>query len=91
MNMQKLRSIILAIAVILALESSVWSQGCAMCRSALESSPEGKVLASSFAHGILLLLFLPYIIFATISWVVYRAYRRKSKQRFGESPNPGQA
>ena len=50
-----------------------------MCRSALESSPEGKVLASSFAHGILLLLFLPYVIFATISWAIYRAYRKKSK------------
>ena len=51
-----------------------------MCRSALESSPEGKVMASSFAHGILLLLFLPYVIFATISWAIYRAYRRKKLQ-----------
>ena len=90
MNMRKLRSIILAIAAFLALDSLGWAQGCAMCRSALESSPEGKMLASSFAYGILLLLFLPYIMFATISWVVYRAYRRKSKQRY-QNPNPYEA
>jgi len=51
-----------------------------MCRTALESSPEGKFLASSFAHGILMLLFLPYIIFGTIATVVVRAYRKKSKE-----------
>jgi len=88
--MQKRRPVTLAIAVFLALESPGWAQGCAMCRSALESSPEGKVLASSFAHGILLLLFLPYIIFATISWAVYRAHRKKSKQRY-QNANPGPA
>jgi hypothetical protein len=88
--MHRLRSISLTVAVFIALEFSGWAQGCAMCRSALESSPEGKVLAGSFAQGILLLLFLPYIIFAAISWAVYRAYRRKSKQRY-QNPNPGEA
>ena len=51
-----------------------------MCKTALEASPEGRFLASSFAHGILLLLFLPYVIFGTITFAVYRAYRKKSKQ-----------
>ena len=69
------------IAVIIAFESSAWAQGCAMCRTALEASPEGRLLAGSFAQGILMLLFLPYIIFGTISLAVYRAYRKKLKQR----------
>jgi hypothetical protein len=55
------------------------AQGCAMCRTALESSPEGKVLASSFAHGILMMMFLPYAIIGTAGFVLYRAYRKKQK------------
>lgn len=78
MMMRKLLPIFLVGFVIVALEMPAWSQ-CAMCRTALESSPEGKVLASSFAHGILMMLFLPYAIFGTIAYVVYRAYRKKQK------------
>jgi hypothetical protein len=76
MNMRKLLPVILIVAAIIAFESSVWAQ-CSMCRTALESSPEGKFLASSFAHGILMLLFLPYIIFGTIATAVIYAYRKK--------------
>jgi hypothetical protein len=50
-----------------------------MCRTALEASEEGRFLASSFAHGILLLLFIPYAIFGTIAYAVYRAYRNRQK------------
>jgi hypothetical protein len=73
-----MRKLLTAIFVMILLEAPVWAQ-CAMCRTALESSPEGKVLASSFAQGILMMLFLPYIIFGTISYAVYRAYRNKQK------------
>lgn len=74
--MRKLLQAFLLAFVIVALEMPAWSQ-CAMCRTALESSPEGKFLASSFAQGILLMLFLPYAIFGTIAFAVYRAYRKK--------------
>jgi hypothetical protein len=67
---------LLTVAFIIFFQVPAWAQ-CAMCRTALESSPEGKVLASSFAHGILMMLFLPYIIFGTISYAVYRAYRNR--------------
>ena len=63
----------------------LWAQGCAMCRAALESSPEGKSIAASLAHGILMLLILPYAVLATFGFVIYRAYRKKSKQRQQES------
>ncbi|PYS38896.1 MAG: hypothetical protein DMG14_15975 [Acidobacteria bacterium] len=63
----------------------LWAQGCAMCRAALESSPEGKSIAASLAHGILMLLILPYAVLATFGFIIYRAYRKKSKQRQQES------
>jgi len=60
---------------------ALWAQGCAMCRSALENSPEGKVIAASLAHGIILMLVLPYCLLGAFGFVVYRAYRKRSKQR----------
>ena len=76
--MRKLLMIFPAACAIAVLEMPAWAQ-CSMCRTALESSPEGKILASSFAHGILMMLFLPYIIFGTIAYAVYRAYRNRQK------------
>jgi hypothetical protein len=76
----RVATVILAIALFTVLEPSAWAQGCSMCRAALESSPEGRMLAGSFAQGILMLLFLPYIIFGTVAFAVYRAYRKKLKQ-----------
>jgi hypothetical protein len=63
----------------------LWAQGCAMCRAALESSPEGRSIAAGLAHGILLMLILPYGLLATFGFIIYRAYRKKSKQRQQES------
>jgi hypothetical protein len=69
------------IAALALLEASAFAQGCAMCRAALESSAEGRLVASSFAHGILMMLILPYVLFGIFGIIVYRAYRKKSKQR----------
>ena len=74
---------ILPVIMLLAFSVPSWAQ-CAMCRTALEASQEGRFLASSFAHGILLLLFIPYAIFGTISYAIYRAYRNRQK-----AENPG--
>jgi len=56
-----------------------------MCRAALESSPEGKSIAAGLAHGILLMLILPYGLLAAFGFIIYRGYRKKSKQRQQES------
>ena len=64
-----------------AFDPELWAQGCAMCRAALENSPEGKVIAASLAHGILLMLILPYCLLATFGFLIYRAYRKKTKAR----------
>jgi hypothetical protein len=65
---------------------TAFAQGCAMCRTALESSPEGRLLAGSFAQGILMLMFLPYIIFGTIAFAIYRAYRKKGRSAADGAP-----
>ena len=62
-------------------KAPAFAQGCAMCRAALESSAEGRLVASSFAHGILMMLVLPYVLFGIFGIVLYRAYRKRSKQR----------
>jgi hypothetical protein len=62
------------------LHPDLWAQGCAMCRAALESSPEGKTIAASLKNGILLMLILPYGLMATFGFIIFRAYRKKSKQ-----------
>ena len=63
------------------LHPDLWAQGCAMCRAALESSPEGKAIAAGLARGILMMLVLPYGLMATFGFIIYRAYRKKSKER----------
>ena len=67
------------------LHPELWAQGCAMCRAALESSPEGKTIAAGLARGILLMLALPYGLMGTFGFFIYRAYRKKSKQRQQDS------
>ena len=79
-----MRKLLAATSFIVALalfDASAFAQGCAMCRAALESSAEGRLVASSFAHGILMMLVLPYLLFGVFGIIVYRAYRKKSKQR----------
>jgi heme/copper-type cytochrome/quinol oxidase subunit 2 len=59
---------------------------CAMCRTALENSPEGRTMAASFNRGILLLLAVPYAILGTVGVVVFRAYRRKQAAERRNNP-----
>jgi hypothetical protein len=63
----------------IGLHPDLWAQGCAMCRAALENSPDGKTIAAGLANGILLLLILPYGLLATFGFIIYRAYRKKAK------------
>ncbi len=80
-DMRKVLTVISSFGLMAVLESSAFGQGCAMCRAALESSAEGRLVASSFAHGILLMLILPYVLFGIFGLVLFRAYRKRSKQR----------
>jgi hypothetical protein len=73
---KKLTGTLAVIAVMLTLEATGWSQ-CAMCRAALESSPEGQQMAEGFRQGILFLLAAPYAIMGGISYAIVKAYKKK--------------
>jgi len=80
--MMRRRILILFVVVaVLALSGvSAFAQGCAMCKTALENSAEGKVLAKSFDYGILFLMGIPYAMFGAAGIVVYRAYRKNGSK-----------
>ena len=73
---RKLRGALAFVAVVLLLEGTGWSQ-CAMCRTALQNSPEGQAIAEGFRQGILFLLAAPYAILGGIAIGVIRAFRKK--------------
>jgi len=77
--MRKLLTGMSIAVVVLLLEAPGLAQGCAMCRAALEQSAEGRFVASSFAHGIIMMLVLPYALLGIFGVIIYRAYRKKSK------------
>jgi hypothetical protein len=80
----------LVVSLLFIAVASVWAPvlhaQCAMCVTALENSPEGKAMAASFNNGILFLLAMPYAIFGTVGFVVFRAYRRKKAQDRQNNP-----
>ena len=67
------------------LHPDLWAQGCAMCRAALENSAEGKTIAAGLKNGILLMLILPYGLMGTFAYLIFRAFRKRSKQRQQDS------
>jgi hypothetical protein len=54
---------------------------CAMCRTGLLNSEEGRMLIGGFNSGILLLLAVPILIFAFVLFQLWRATRRQSSGR----------
>ena len=78
---KRLLLLILVVSVMAFLAASGWAQGCAMCKTALEQSPEGRAMARSFDYGILFLMGIPYFMFGTAGIAVYRAYRRHAGKK----------
>jgi hypothetical protein len=76
--MRKALAIISFFAVVLLMEDTGWSQ-CAMCRTALQSSPEGQVIAEGFRKGIIFLLATPYAILGSIGFGVFRAFKKQKQ------------
>lgn len=72
--------IVLVLVSIAILDTSAFAQGCAMCRTALEQSPEGRAMAKSFDYAILFLMGIPYAMFGAAGIAIYRAYRAKNRQ-----------
>jgi len=72
------RSALFVLLLIVLMQAPGFSQGCAMCRRALESSPEGQGVAASFRSGILLLMGAPYVMLGGAGFAIFRAYRKKN-------------
>jgi hypothetical protein len=54
---------------------------CAMCKTVLLGSPEGRAFSQQLDRAILLMFFAPYLVFGTLAAVLFR---RPLSQRLGE-------
>jgi hypothetical protein len=72
-------SLLLFVMVTALFNVSAFAQGCAMCKTALEQSPEGRAMAKSFDYGILFLMGFPYVMIGAAGIAIYRAYRVKNR------------
>ena len=59
------------------LPATLFAQGCAMCKTALEGSEQGRLLAIGMNNGILFLMFTVYVIMGTLAYAVVRVYRSR--------------
>lgn len=70
-------------AVVLALG---WPEAaaaqCAMCKTALTNSPEGRDIGEQFNHAILLLIGAPYVVFCAVGAAIFRERLRVTWRRF---------
>ncbi len=73
------RRVILALALLACAAVALPSLAqCAMCRTALTQSPEGRAMASSLNRAILVLMAAPYAVFGTgVLWF----FRHRRAQR----------
>ncbi|WP_179353101.1 hypothetical protein [Winogradskyella vidalii] len=53
---------------------------CAMCRAVLESG-EDQSAAEGINDGIVFLMAVPYILVATIGYIIYRKYNQPNKKK----------
>ena len=75
----KTTCIVLAVTSgLLLFEGTGWSQ-CAMCRTALQNSPEGRAVAEGFRYGIIFLLAAPYAIAGSIAVGVVRWFWKRDE------------
>jgi hypothetical protein len=78
--MRRLAATAVALALGLALAGPAAAQ-CAMCKTALISSPEGQRLASDFNRAILVMLFAPYLVSGAFLAVFFREKIRDRVRR----------
>jgi hypothetical protein len=79
--MRKRLIVVLIVATVtVVLSTTMYGQGCSMCRTALEQSPEGRAIAKSFDYAILFLMAIPYAMLGAAGIAIYRAYRARNRQ-----------
>lgn len=81
--MSRPRSLVLlaGVAVLgLLIANPAWAQ-CALCKAALESSPEGRAMGASLNKAILVMLAAPYLVFGAVALALFRRRVREAGAR----------
>ena len=65
----------LVLVIVLFFVADTMLGQCAMCRAVLESE-EGQASAKGINDGIVYLMAIPYIVVATISFIIYRKFKK---------------
>ena len=63
---------LLLAAVLLGGGAAPAAAQCAMCKTALTSSPEGRRLSGQMNNAILMMVFAPYVVAGTVAGVLVR-------------------
>jgi hypothetical protein len=78
--------VLLSLAVlVLAVPDAPAAAQCAMCKTALTGSAEGRAMTASFNRGILLMLAAPYLVMGVFVLGVYRGRLVRRAARFAAS------
>jgi hypothetical protein len=78
-------AVTLALLALLAAAALPAAAQCAMCKTVLEGSPEGRSLAGGLNNAILLMIAAPYVIFGVFIAVAFRKRWPAWLQRFPAS------
>jgi len=73
----------LAALGLLALLAAPAAAQCVMCKTALTGSPEGRAMTAHFNHGILLMVFAPYLVMGAFAVAVFHERIVRHAARFG--------
>jgi hypothetical protein len=68
-------AVLLLAAVALAAAAPAAAQ-CAMCKTVLSGSPEGRAMAGGLNRAILLMIAAPYVVFSIVLAIIFRGHLR---------------
>jgi hypothetical protein len=71
MKPARVAAALVVLAALLAVAPPAAAQ-CAMCKTALTSSPEGHLLGAHLNGAILMMVFAPYLVAGTVASVLFR-------------------
>lgn len=74
-SVKKIVPYLLLLAAVLIFSTDVDAQ-CAMCKATLESNLDGDGVGSGINGGILYIMALPYLLFLTFGFFLYKHYKK---------------
>lgn len=65
-------AVLMLAALLVGLPAAPAAAQCAMCKTALSGSPEGRVMSGHLNNAILMMVFAPYLVAGTVAGVLFR-------------------